>query len=735
MPNIAIVEKYPSKYRYESLFPFEFDKYALVEEKADKILKRDVTLDMDAVKEVYDFVILIGKESCKYVADIRSVTEFQGYLVEDKYLALLSPIAVKLQPSKKDSFDKAVNDIIKYVSGEYTSTSNININGIQNQEEAEKYLDDLYEKAVNSEILTLSMDTETSALYPRDGFLLGISIATSSEDGVYIDALCLDDDLLETLQKIIDRVTVLFFNGKFDKKWLTYHCGLSFPKWEDVMLEHYDLDENDSHGLKGLAIKFTELGDYDRDLEEYKADYCKQHGVKKANFTYDLIPFDIIYKYAALDAIATYRLHYKFKPYVENNENLLNVYNTLLIKGSDALQQFEENGVPLTLKENLHKYIEDINDKINELNKSLYDFDEVKKVEEIKGALFNVNSTQHVSCLLFEQLLLPVLKLTDTGNPSADAEVLNNLSKEHPIASIINNIKKLKKIKATYLDKFYQGMDMDGRLRTNFNLHTTTSGRLSSSGKFNAQQLPRGEKGDLEYYLKLPKKAIEARPNYKIISQDLKTAEMYVASVLSGDKNLQEVFVTGVDYHGFMATHKFGIDCHPNEVAKLYPEKRQEAKTVSFEILYKLNYREPVLENFPQLKRWLKKQESFIKQKGFIYSYFGRKRRLSDVFSPDKKSAQHEVRSGINFLVQSVSSDINLLASIEMQNWIVQNNYQEYMLIFGLVHDSILAEVHDDYISIYCEKLRELTQKDRGLSIPNCPIGIDLEIGQNYAFI
>ena len=492
------------------------------------------------------------------------------------------------------------------------------------------------------------------------------------------------------------------------------------------MLEHYDLDEINGHSLKPLAIKYTDLGDYDKELEEFKTNYCKQHKVKKMDFTYDLIPFDVMFKYAAIDAIATYRLHYKFAPYVQANPKLLNVYNTLLKKGSDALQQFEENGIPLAPKRHISRYITYLGDKIQELTKELYNYEEVKQVEEIKGALFNVNSTYHVSCLFFEVLKLPVIKLTDTGNPSADAEVLNQLSSEHPAAGIINDIKKLKKIKSTYLDKFYQGMDMDGRLRTNYNLHTTTSGRLSSSGKLNAQQLPRDNK--------IPKKCIRARKGFKIISQDLKTAEMYVASVLSGDKNLQEVFTTGVDYHGFMATHKFNINCHPNEVAKLYPDKRQDAKTVSFEILYKLNYKEPVLANFPRLKKWLMEQEKYIKKNGYIYSYFGRKRRLSDVFSPDRKAAQHEVRSGINFLVQSVSSDINLLAAIEMQEWIEKHGYQDKMLIFGLVHDSILAEVHNDYISEYCMHLREFTQKDRGLSIPGCPVGIDLEIGQNYAF-
>jgi DNA polymerase I-like protein with 3'-5' exonuclease and polymerase domains len=128
-------------------------------------------------------------------------------------------------------------------------------------------------------------------------------------------------------------------------------------------------------------------------------------------------------------------------------------------------------------------------------------------------------------------------------------------------------------------------------------------------------------------------------------------------------------------------------------------------------------------------------QEDFIKSNGYIYSFFGRKRRVKDAHSPNRQEAQHWVRSGINFLVQSVSSDINLLAAIEMQNWIKEYKYQKMMKIFALVHDSILAEVHDDYIDEYTLKLAEFTQKDRGLSIPGCPIGLDVEIGQSYGTV
>lgn len=724
--KIAVIEKYPTKYNYGSLFPFPIEKYSLVNSRQDKVLKRDITLNLEELKNTYDYLILIGKEPSKFVGNISSVTEYQGHLFDNKYLCLVNPAALAIRPSLKNDFDKAIFDIVNTINGVTHTTQFSEIQGLKSENEIVKHLRYLLELIDSGEVNTIAVDTETSSLYPRNGHVLGISISYKKEQGVYLDSLEVSDSVVMLLQEIFDKTIVVFHNAKFDIKMLQYHFGFTFSNFEDTMLEHYILDETEgSHKLKPLALKFTKLGDYDRELEEYKANYCRKHGIKQKDFTYEYFPFEIIYPYAALDTAATFELHSIFRPAIYKNDKLNNVYENILKRGTLFLLKMEENGIPINL-EKVKEHIININEKINELTKNLYTYKEIKEVEKVKGALFNPNSVAHKRCLFFDVLGLSSSKLTPKGELSTDAEVLESLAEQHPLVHIIQEIQQLKKIKSTYLEKFLTETDLDGRLRTNFNIHIVSSGRLSSSGKLNAQQLPKKNKA--------PKECIEAKKGYKIVSQDLQTAEMYIAAVLSGDKVLQKIFIDEVDYHGSMAVLKFGLNCHPNDVKNLYPTYRDSAKTISFEILYKLNYNEPALENFKKLKWWLKSKEEYIKENGYIYSFFGRKRRLKDAFSSNKQEAQHQVRSGINFLVQSVASDINLLAAIEMQDWIEKNNYINYMKIFALVHDSILAEVKDEYIELYTTKLKEITQKDRGLSIPNRPIGIDVEIGTNYAF-
>jgi len=135
---------------------------------------------------------------------------------------------------------------------------------------------------------------------------------------------------------------------------------------------------------------------------------------------------------------------------------------------------------------------------------------------------------------------------------------------------------------------------------------------------------------------------------------------------------------------------------------------------------------------FNKLEAWLNSRKEFIEQNGFTYSFFGRKRRLTNVFSTDKGIAAHEVRSGINSEIQSLASDINLLAAMETADAIKQLKLDAK--IFMLVHDSIVALVKDSDVEAYCKLLRDTTQKDRGCSIPNSPIGVDQDIGEDYSF-
>lgn len=742
--KVAIIDKAPSRNNYSKYFDFEYEHFHMSSVPIQKLLKKDVDLEIDL--DYYDFVILVGSEAAKEYAKVTSVTNYAGQLIRDKFICISNPSMLTFKPEGKPDFERSIERVKAYVSGVLKSPLTLgDFKGIVDTVEAKEFLLEVLELAVDK----VGMDTETTALYPRDGYVLGVSITYKKGHGRYISTDALDEECLELLQKIIDKFDIIFHNMKFDIKMMEYHLGVVFRRdhVHDTMVLHYILDENASHSLKHLAIKYTSYGDYDSQLQEFKKEYCRENGVLEDDFTYDLIPFDIICVYAAIDTAVTFELFEKFLPIVTNNTKFSSVYYSLLIPGTLLLMDMEEAGIPMS-EERLKASDQYLEDSIRLAKEKIYEFEEIRTFEKDQGAIFNPNSVQQLRKVLFDYLgLTPTGKLTATGAISTDAEVLEELSEEHPLPAAILRVRQLGKIRNTYISKILPELDKDGRIRTNFNLIFTTSGRLSSSGKFNAQQIPRDDP--------IIKGCIVAPEGYSIVSQDLQTGEMYYAAVLSGDKNLQKVFLDKGDFHSSIAKMVFALDCIVEAVKELYPAMRQSAKAISFGILYGSGpdkvastvskatgeyygvdtAREDIsayFTKFNKLKKWLKSREEFIKANGFTYSFFGRKRRLINVFSSDKGIAAHEIRSGINSEVQSICSDVNLLGAIDTADELKRKNLDARIIM--LVHDSIVGVVKDEIVPEYCEILKRNTQKDRGCSIPGCPIGVDQEVGKDYSF-
>ena len=745
--KVALIESKPSRNKFFELFKnqFTFDEFVLCSDPSiKKVLKRDVDINFNP--DNYDWVILVGSEPMKYYTKLNSVTEYTGRVIDGKFLPVINPAMLAFKPEAKRAWEESRDNIVKYIKGELKQEKlgEDKVYGITDSEVLHKFLED----ALAHENDFVALDSETTALYPRDGHMLGISLSYERDHGAYISTDCMDEKAEQMLQELFNKKKVVFHNSKFDIAFFRFHFGFKFPHFEDTMLMHYVLNEQPgTHSLKTLALKFTPYGDYEKPMYTWIEDYKKRNGLLKADFTWDMIPFDIMQEYAAYDAVCTFLLYEKFKSAIDKSERFTSVYKNILLPATEFLLDVESNGVPFD-SERLFKSSDLMQEEIDNAVKSLYEFTEVKTFEAAQGKPFNPNSTVQLRSLLFDYIgLKPTGKKTGTGADSTDAEVLTTLAKEHEVPALILDIRQKVKIKSTYLDKIIPALDRDERLRTGFNLHGTTSGRLSSSGKMNMQQIPRDNP--------IVKGCIKAKPGNKIVAMDLTTAEVYCAAVLADDKALMKVFQDGGNFHSNIAKLVFNLPCEVDQVAEFYSTERQMAKAVTFGIMYgagpkKISEQvskdsgkyfstseakeviEDYFKQFHRLKKWLDDSKTLIEKQAYLYSFFGRKRRLPNVKSTDKAIAAHEVRSGINALVQSVASDVNLLGAIDAHREVKSKKLPVKM--FALVHDSILAEVPESLVDEYCEILQRNVQKDRGLSIPGCAIGCDFDIGEDYSF-
>ena len=735
----SAAEKNPDKVINKYLKGVDYDTKFLHSGSKDKILKKDIDLDMEELKG-YKIMCPIGADALKYVAGMTGIQKYNGVFIEKKYLPIMHPNICIIKPQMEDEIQRAFAQIPKLLSGEDLQTHEKDYCFIETQSQLDSYVKEL------EDATTLVVDIETTSVSPHTGVILGIAISTRPHQGLYVSSELVYKHKQWFHDLFKDRKCI-FHNSKFDTNYMETEIGFEFPDYEDTMLLHYCLEESvGTHGLKPLALRFTDLGDYERELDDYKKSWARKNKVKLADFNYGMLPSDILAPYACKDADATFQLYMKFWPLVEKSEEFLRLYKDILMPATHAMKRLEKNGGPINI-EQVNHLTEQYTIDMEECHEEIMMSDAVQRFERTQGKDFNPNSTYHLRELFFNILNMKVTKKTETGAPSTDKEVLANMG--HPLADAILDLREKSKLAGTYISNIRKGVDKDGRLRSGFNIHGTTSGRLSSSGNLNYQNIPRDNK-DI-------KKLFKARPGYKIVQCDLGTAEVYYAAMLSGDQFLQKAFIDKLDFHSYVAKQMFNLDCSVDEVKKIYPAQRQYAKAITFGIMYQAGpakIAETVNKDaksgeeisIPQSKQFINKyfseakalkkfidgSNSQIENHAFIYSFFGRKRRLPEAKSPNPGVSKHAIRSGVNFLVQSVASDINILGVVDLIKWIEDNDYLDAIKPFTVVHDSIVSEVREDLIDDYIENARRCIQIDRGLSIPNCPIKVDFEIGPSW---
>ena len=736
----STAEKEAKKTIDKYLKNIDYDVKYLSSQPKDKILKKDVDLDL-AELAGYKITCPIGADALKYVAGMTGIQKYNGVFVEKKYLPIMHPNIILIKPQIEDDIKKAFNQIPKLLSGENLGVEiEKDYCFVETEQQFQAYKQQLEDAAI------LVADIETTSVSPFTGTILGVALSTKAHQGIYVSA--------EIVQKhknwfynLFKHKKIIFHNAKFDMGFMAHEYGFEFPDFEDTMLLHYCLEESvGTHGLKSLAMRFTDLGDYERDLDEYKKTWARKNKIKLEDFNYGMLPSDILAPYACKDADATFQLFSKFMPLVEKSPEFTKLYRDILIPATYALRKLEKNGGPVNREQVewlANQYEIDVEECLAEIANS----EAVARFERIHGKIFNPNSTAQLRELFFNILNIKPTKKTETGAWSVDKEVLKEIN--HPLAEAILDLREKSKMAGTYISNIRKGIDYDDRLRSGFNIHGTTSGRLSSSGTLNYQNIPRDNK-DI-------KKLFRARPGYKIVQCDLGTAEVYYAAVLSADKFLQQAFIDKLDFHSYVAKQMFNLPCEVKDVKKLYPNERQYAKAITFGIMYQAGpakiaetvnkdakageeisvsqakqFINKYFNEAKALKRFIDASNDQIENYAYIYAFFGRKRRLPEAKAPNPGVAKHAIRSGVNFLVQSVASDINVLGLIDLIKWVESNGYDDVIKPFTVVHDSIVSEVREDLVPIYIENARRCIQTDRGLSIPNCPIKVDFEIGDSW---
>jgi DNA polymerase-1 len=570
----------------------------------------------------------------------------------------------------------------------------------------------------------ISIDTETTHVWPRWAELVGLSFAFEAGKAWYVPVRgpagerVLDlEPTLDALRPVLTDSSIgkIGQNLKYDIIVLRNHgvelAGVAF----DTMVASYLLDAGQrNHGMDELSRRF---------LNHAPIPIKDLIGSGRDQKRMDEVPIAQISPYAAEDADIPVRLHTILAQRLAEDEldTLMADVEAPLI---EVLAELEFNGIRLDtalLKKLSDQYAE----RLTILESEIY---------ELAGCELNIASPKQLAQVLFEKHELPVLKKTKTG-PSTDAEVLEQLARLHPLPAKIIEFRQFSKLKSTYVDALPKMVHPETqRVHASFNQVVAATGRLSSHDP-NLQNIPvRTEHG------REIRSAFLPAEGWKLLAADYSQIELRVLAHFCGDEALREAFERDEDIHSRVAGEVHGV-----AVAEVTPEMRRSAKAVNFGVIYgqtafglaaaldieqekAAEFIEAYFKRYPGVEGFIAKTLAECRQNGYVKTVLGRRRAISGVREEPARWRNLPERTAINTVIQGSAADLMKLAMIHIHRRLKQEQRAARMLL--QIHDELIFEVPPEELKYLAELVAE---EMAGVIKLDVPLRVDLKSGDNWA--
>lgn len=565
----------------------------------------------------------------------------------------------------------------------------------------------------------VAADIESTGLSALSNIVsIGFS-PTNTEAIVFGKEVLSNPDSFAHIKWLLERrdLSFIWHNGKFDIKLLR-RGGINARVDEDTMLISYLLDERP--GVHSLDYMVADVLDWPL----YETEAVKKG--KKNGFE-DFEVWDELYCYNGFDCVGSRRIFEKLAGQLPV-QGLERIYRDLLIPASNVFADVESHGVLYDVKKAEELRGREILPRLAELK---------FKAEAITGKAINLNSWQQIGAYVYGDQGISDPKVNRKVDFSTDDATRKFLiSHEGRInqnlrefLECLSEFKKLDKLRSTYVDGLIKRVDPDGRLRCDFLLHGTETGRTSSR-KPNLQNQPRGETIRQLYV---------APPDHVIMQADYSQCELRTMAMESGDEAMKTIYREGRDFHSETAAFHFGSD--------FTKENRDTAKNMNFGTGYGQSpfsfaemYDIPLQtakqfvdswhKMFPSYWEWVRNVHSEVLQNGVLTSMFGRKRRFMLITNDNR---DHVLKEGVNFKIQSVASDFHLHAAVILHDLL--KDVGAHILI--IVHDSIVLEVPLQAVDFVRETVRGVMESVPAIKLgwTDIPFKVDIGIGKDWGHI
>lgn len=587
----------------------------------------------------------------------------------------------------------------------------------------------------------VSFDTETTGLTMnvkcREGYgdrLVGMVFCIKPGEAFYfpiahkkIQNLCNGGNESYIINKyfkpLLEKKDLLCHNGAYDWK-VMYNYGISINLVHDTMilfkLTLWNDHTNLALGLKSLTHQF--LG---RDSFELSDFVVGKFGADNIKF-WDLEEESVKY-YACPDTDNALELLL----WAEEND-LLGRYNARKIYQIEVLfsiviayQEYYGHHADVNRMDEL------VADIRNDINTSY------AKLVEIAGMDFNPKSSPDMQRVCFEKLKLPVIELTDAGNPSTGKETRKKWLK--------SSIPETQKEFVRNLNKYLDARTLESNFTKNFDKYATKDGLMFSEVQ---QFLETGRVStkapNYQGYSDTVKKYIVPREGYYAIDADYSSVEARIMCSMAGCTNMvNKMKDPDADYHRLKASDMFNV---PYELVT--PELRKMSKGVNFGILYGLGdpnlganlygsvspentkaaakQKERYFNGMEELRGFIDISKNQGLTDGYSTTFFERRR-----YYDQRKTRKDKIgRQSCNARIQGTAADIYKLAMVRFFTEILSRGWMGKVLIAGFVHDECYIEVSK---SLNPAIVLTVLRKSMMLEIDGwCPLFTGMGVGHSW---
>ena len=638
-------------------------------------------------------------------------------------------------------------------------------------------------------------DTETTSLNAEQGVktgdlvegkIVGYSFTQDGHIGYYVPVSHPDYSLgykaLKIFYAMICRSKLnLLYNCRFDMRFLE---AMTPEKYDYTPEQDEKIYKFDLSGIKYIDVQNTVwLADTNVAMPSLKKSEKHFLGWNPPTFSetigdesnFGYLPAEQGYRYASLDALATYHLFFKTEKYYTEAGAAAKLDNDLLY----PLMRLENTPINVD-----HDYLQsmrgDVLKHLEDLKKYLF---------ETAGREYNINSGREL-VTIFQQLGIDTGKRTKTGIMETNIKAIEGYVASHGDSEYLNKLveyKKLLKFDNSYLEKMLEMSEAENvakhPIRFCYFTNKVPTGRLASGtdgknsyfSKLNFQSLPKPHSHNYHVHKATPEQIANGEdlcgyifnddPNGSlgltegqdphlnvrkafcpidndsvVVSVDMKAEELRLVANIYKEQTWIKAFNSGQDVHKSTACKIFGEENYCKEA-------RKKAKAASFGILYgasaygfhnqfpdmTLEECEEFIEKFkaalPSIEAGQKASVRYAKKNGFVKTYFGRPRRVKYYLNhPDRSMRSFGERTVKNTAVQGAAGDCLKLMIIRLWKELF-SQYPEVKWV-GSIHDEITYIIPK---SILIDALK-IIKKCQTIKLPDWPVQLDCDISIGKSF-